>query len=113
MTLHPLDHLDDNELYTGNRKRLDALSHILVTHTARVRCLAINKFDSNCKVDPKFHEWFLFPTLDQLEELNSTARHGRSLLPSVLYLVPTLWRATFREYLFPRLMPRTLFISLN
>nr|XP_020147571.1 F-box/FBD/LRR-repeat protein At1g13570-like [Aegilops tauschii subsp. strangulata] len=89
----PLDLIDDDKLYCGDHKCLDALSHILATHPRPVRRLAIDKFHSNCKVEPKFQEWFQSPALDQLEELSFQAGHLRSLPPSALCLAPTLRRA--------------------
>ncbi|KAE8805426.1 hypothetical protein D1007_18508 [Hordeum vulgare] len=91
----PLDLLDDEELCSRDRKYLDALFHILATHTTPVRRLAIIKFRSNCKVEPNFHEWFLSFTLDKVEELRFVARHRRLLPPYVLRLVPTLHHAMF------------------
>ncbi|KAE8783665.1 hypothetical protein D1007_42869 [Hordeum vulgare] len=52
----PLDLLDNDELCSGDRKRLDTLSHILAMHTMPVIRLVIDKSHSNCKAAPKFHE---------------------------------------------------------
>ncbi|KAE8790444.1 hypothetical protein D1007_35211 [Hordeum vulgare] len=99
MALHCLDLLNDDKLCSGDRKRLDALSHIHTMQTTPVRRLGIDKFRSNYKAKAKFHERFLSPALYQLEELSFVVGYGCAMTPSTLYLAPTLRRATFRECL--------------
>ena len=60
-------------------------------------------FSTNCKVQPKFNEWFLSPALDQLEELTFDDGHMRLLPTSALRLAPTLRVAKFRNCHFPPL----------
>ena len=50
-----------------------AFSKILLSHPGPARRLDICMFNTNCKVQAKFDEWFLSPTLDQLEELSFEA----------------------------------------
>ncbi|KAE8789753.1 hypothetical protein D1007_35961 [Hordeum vulgare] len=110
LALHPLDLIDDDKLCSWDRKCRDAFSNILTTHTGQsdalpstsyVQTARLNpSFTPNYKVEPKFHEWFLSPDLDQLEELRLAPRHGRPLPPAVLRLAPTLRCATFMECFF-------------
>ncbi|KAE8810947.1 hypothetical protein D1007_12302 [Hordeum vulgare] len=68
-----------------------------------VRHLAVSKFNSNYKAEPKFHKWFLSPALDQLEELNFGSGHQHLLPPFDLCLTPTLHRAMFVECFSPKI----------
>jgi hypothetical protein len=87
----------------GYRRRLDALSHILAMHLGPVRRLAISLLSSTCKVEPRFHEWFLSPALDQHEELTLVSGDLLSLPPSALRLAPMLPRAKFLWFVFPQI----------
>ena len=80
-----------------------AVSKILSSHPGPARRLDIRMFNTNCKVQPKFDEWFLSPALDQLEELSFEAGRCRSLPPSALSLAPTLCRASFSSYYLPQI----------
>jgi len=80
-----------------------AVSKILSSHTGPARRLDIRMFSTNCKVQPKFDEWFLSPALDQLEELSFEAGRCRSLPPSALHLTPTLRRASFSSCYLPQI----------
>ena len=90
-----------------------AVSKILSSHPGPARRLDIRMFSTNCKVQPKFDEWFLSPALDQLEELSFEAGRCRSLPLSVLRITPTLRRTNFNSYYLPRLMLCPPFFSLN
>ena len=46
-----LDLIADHEFCSGERQRLDALSHVLATHPGPVRCLAISRFSPHCKAE--------------------------------------------------------------
>ncbi|XP_073353685.1 F-box/FBD/LRR-repeat protein At1g13570-like [Aegilops tauschii subsp. strangulata] len=111
----PLDLIIDHKFCSRERQRLDALSHILAMHPGPVKRLAnaIGKFSSNCKADPRFHYWFLSPSLDRLEELKFHDWRPRSLPPSVLHLAPTLRSLDLGSAFSPGLMLHTLYISLN
>ena len=63
----------DSCLCDGDCKRMAAVSKILSSHPGPARRLDIRMFSTNCKVQAKFDEWFLFPALDQLEELRFEA----------------------------------------
>ncbi|XP_020185183.1 putative F-box/FBD/LRR-repeat protein At5g52460 [Aegilops tauschii subsp. strangulata] len=108
-----LDLIDKDELYSKECKRLDTLSHILAMHPGPVRRLAIGKFRSNCKAEPRFHDWFLSPALGRLDELSFHAGHPRSLPPSVLRLEPTLRRTMFTQCLFPQIDAALIRLQLN
>ena len=82
---------------------MNAVSKILSSHPGPTRRLDIHMFRTNYKVQPKFNEWFLSPTLDQLEELSFEARPCLSLPPSVLRLAPTLRRASFSSCYLPQI----------
>ena len=69
----PLDLTVDSCLCNGYCKRMATVSKILSSHPGPARRLDIRMFSTNCKVHPKFDEWFLSPTLDQLEELSFEA----------------------------------------
>ena len=69
----PLNLTVDSCLYDGDCKRMAAVSKILSSHPGPARRLDIRMFSTNCKVQPKFDEWFLSPALDQLEELSFEA----------------------------------------
>ena len=80
-----------------------AVSKILSSHPGPTRRLDIRMFSTNCKVQPKFAEWFLYPALDQLEELSFEAGRCRSLPLSTLRLTPTLRRASFSSCYLPQI----------
>ena len=61
---HPLNLTVDISLCDGDCKRMAAVSKILSSHPRPARRLAICMFSTNCKVQPKFDEWFLSPALD-------------------------------------------------
>ena len=69
----PLNLTVDSCLCDGDCKRMAAVSKILSSHPGPARRLDIRMFSTNCKVQPKFDEWFLSPALDQLEELSFEA----------------------------------------
>ena len=69
----PLNLTVDSCLCDGDCKRMAAVSKILSSHPGPARCLDIRMFSTNCKVQPKFDEWFLSPALDQFEELSFEA----------------------------------------
>ena len=99
----PLNLTVDSCLCDGDCKRMAAVSKILSSHPGPARHLDICMFSTNCKVQPKFDEWFLSPALDQLEELSFEAGRCRSLPPSVLYLMPTLRLAIFSSDYLPQI----------
>ena len=99
----PLNLTVDSCLYDGDCKRMAAVSKILSSHPGPARRLDIRMFSTNCKVQPKFDEWFLSPSLDQLEELSFEAGRCRSLPSSALRLTPTLHRASFSSYYLPQI----------
>ena len=99
----PLNLTVDSCLCDGDCKRMAAVSKILSSHPGPARRLDIRMFSTNCKVQPKFDEWFLSPALDQLEELSFEAGRCRSLPPSVLRLAPTLPRASFSSCYLPQI----------
>ena len=78
-----------------------AVSKILSSHPGPAKRLDIRMFSTNCKVQAKFDEWFLAPTLYQLEELSFEAGRCRSLPPSALRLAPKVRRASFSSYYLP------------
>ena len=80
-----------------------AVSKILSSHHRPARRLDILMFSTNCKVQAKFDEWFLSPTLDQLGELSFEAGRCRSLPPSALRLAPMLRRASFSSCYLPQI----------
>ena len=69
----PLNLTVDNSLCDGDCKHMAAFSKSLSSHPRPARRLDIRMFSTNCKVQPKFDEWFLSLALDQLEELNFEA----------------------------------------
>jgi hypothetical protein len=97
----PLNLTIDSCLCDRDCKRMAAVSKILSSHPRPARCLDIRMFSTNCKVQAKFHKWFLSPALDQLEELRFEAGQCCSLPPSALRLTPTLCRASFSSCYFP------------
>ncbi|SPT18411.1 unnamed protein product [Triticum aestivum] len=99
----PLNLTVDSCLSDGDCKRMAAVSKILSSHPRPARRLDIRMFSTNCKVQPKFDEWFLSPALDQLEELSFEAGRCRSLPPSALRLAPTLHRARFSSCYLPQI----------
>ena len=99
----PLNLTVDSCLCDGDCKCMAAVSKILSSHPGPARHLDIRMFSTNCKVQPKFNEWFLSPALDQLEELSFEARRCRSLPPSALHLTPTLRRASFSSCYLPQI----------
>ena len=99
----PLNLTVDSCLCDGDCKRMAAVSKILSSHPGPARRLDIRMFSTNCKVQPKFDEWFLSPALDQLEELSFEAGRCRSLPPSALRLTPTLRRASFSSCYLPQI----------
>ena len=60
----PLNLTVDSCLCDGDCKRMAAVSKILSSHPGPARRLDIRMFSTNCKVQPKFDEWFLSPALD-------------------------------------------------
>ena len=80
-----------------------AVSKILSSHPRPAIRLDIHMFSTNCKVQPKFDEWFLSPALDQLEELSFEAGRCRSLPQSALHLMPTLRHASFSSCYLPQI----------
>ena len=80
-----------------------AVSKILSSHPGPARRLDIRIFSTNCKVQPKFDEWFLSPALDQLEGLSFEAGRCRSLPLSLLRLTPMLCRASFSSCYLPQI----------
>jgi len=99
----PLNLTVDSCLCNGDCKRMAAVSKILSSHPGPARRLDIRMFSTNCKVQPKFDEWFLSPALDQLEELSFEAGRCRSLPPSALRLTPMLRRASFSSCYLPQI----------
>ena len=99
----PLNLTVDSCLCDGDCKRMAAVSKILSSHPGPARRLDIRTFSTNCKVQPKFDEWFLSPTLDQLEELSFEVVRCRSLPPSALYLTLTLCCASFSSCYLPQI----------
>ena len=99
----PLNLTVDSCLCDGDCKRMAAVSKILSLHPGLARRLDIRMFSTNCKVQPKFDEWFLSLALDQLEELSFEAGRCRSLPPSALHLTPMLHRASFSSYYLPQI----------
>ena len=99
----PLNLTVDSCLCDGDCKRMAAVSKILSSHPGPARRLDIRMFSTNCKVQPKFDEWFLSPALDQLEELSFEAGRCRSLPPSALRLTPTLRHASFSSCYLPQI----------
>jgi hypothetical protein len=97
----PLNLTGDSCLCDGDCKRMAVVSKILSSHPGPARRLDIRMFSTNCKVQPKFDEWFLSPALDQLEELSFEAGRCRSLPPSALRPTPTLRRASFSSCYLP------------
>ena len=97
----PLNLTVDNYLSDGDCKRMAAVSKILSSHPGPARRLDIRMFSTNCKVQPKFDEWFLSPALDQLEELSFEAGQCRSLPPSALRLTLTLRCTSFSSCYLP------------
>ena len=91
----PLNLTVDSCLCDGDCKCMATVSKILSSHPGPARRLDIRMFSTNCKVQPKLDEWFLSPTLDQLEELSFEAGRCCSLPPSALRLEPMLRRASF------------------
>ena len=69
----PLDLTVDSYLCDGDCKCMAAVSKILSSHPGPARRLNIRMFSTNCKVQAKFDEWFLCPSLDKLEELSFEA----------------------------------------
>ena len=98
----PLNLTVDSCLCDGDCKCMAAVSKILSSHPGPARRLDIRMFSTNCKVQPKFHEWFLSPALDQLEEHSFEAGRCRYLPPSVLRLTPTLHGASFSSCYLPQ-----------
>ena len=99
----PINLTVDSCLCDGDCKRMAAVSKILSSHPGPARRLDIRMFSTNCKVQPKFDEWFLSPALDQLEELSFEAGRCRSLPPSALCLTPTLRHASFSSCYLPQI----------
>ena len=97
----PVNLTVDSCLSDGDCTRMAAVSKILSSHPGPARCLDIRMFSTNCKVQPKFNEWFLSPALDQLEELSFEAGRCRSLPSSMLRLTPMLHRASFSSCYLP------------
>ena len=82
---------------------MSVVTKILSSHPGLAKHLDIRMFSTNCKVQPKFDEWFLPPALDQLEELSFQAGRCRYLPPSALRLMPTLRRASFSSCYLPQI----------
>ena len=99
----PLNLTIDSCLCDGDCKRMAAVSKILSSHLGPAKRLDIRMFSTNCKVQPKFDEWFLSPAQDQLEELSFEAGGCHSLPPSALRLAPTLHRASFSSCYLPQI----------
>ncbi|SPT16651.1 unnamed protein product [Triticum aestivum] len=99
----PLNLTVDSYLCDGDCKRMAAVSKILSSHPGPARRLDIHMFSTNCKVQPKFDEWFLSPALYQLEELIFEAGRCHSLPPSALRLAPTPRRASFSSCYLPQI----------
>lgn len=91
----------DSSLCDGDCRSMAAVSKILSSHPGPATRLDIHMFSTNCKVQPKFDEWFLSPALDQLKELSFEAGQCRSLMPSALRLTPTLRRTIFSSCYLP------------
>ena len=96
----PLNLTIDSYLCDGDCKRMATVSKILASHPGPARCLDIRMFNTNCSVQAKFDEWFLSPTLDQLEELRFEGGQCRPLPLSALCHAPTLHRARFSSCYF-------------
>lgn len=65
----PLNLEIDDDLSEQDRKRVTAVSSILVAHPGPVRCVSIDPFRSTYKVDTMLDSWFRSSTLSCVEDL--------------------------------------------